>query len=57
MKAQRAEELEQALSHINIPDRIVIRAWQEQDFRSIQRLSDIEGWLTPTTRPEETLAG
>lgn len=56
MTAQQAEELEHALAQLKLPDGIAIRAWQEQDFPAIQRLSEAEGWPTPNRRPEEALA-
>jgi ribosomal protein S18 acetylase RimI-like enzyme len=55
MTVQHAEE--RALALFQVPNGIVIRTWQEQDFLAIQRLSETEGWPTPTKRPEETLAG
>lgn len=57
MTAQHEEELEHVLAQLKMPDRIVIRTWHEQDFLAIQHLSETEGWLTPTKRPEEALAG
>jgi hypothetical protein len=35
MTALHEEELEEALSHFNIPDKIVIKTWQEQHFQAI----------------------
>lgn len=53
MTSHYISELEQ----LNLPEGIVIRAWQEQDFPAIQRLSEAEGWPTPNRRPEDVLAG
>ena len=50
MTALHEEELEEALSHFNIPDKIVIKTWQEQHFQAIQHLSGTEGWSTPIRR-------
>jgi hypothetical protein len=32
-----------------------IRPWQANDFPTIQYLSDLEGWPTPSSRPTEAL--
>lgn len=48
-------ELRAALAQIQLPQGITIRAWREEDFAVIQRLSEAEGWPTPVKRPEEAL--
>src|SRR4051812_16074396 len=39
----------------HLPAGVTIRAWVTPDFPEIQRLSDAEGWPTPTARPEASL--
>lgn len=43
------------VAHVPLPSAIIMRAWTNDDFTAIQQLSAAEGWLTPTTRPEEAL--
>lgn len=35
---------------------VLIRAWEEADFPTIQALSTAEGWPTPTERPDAALS-
>lgn len=51
----RQEQLEAILKTLTIPEGIQLRAWQEDDFPAIQRLTAQQGWTTPTNRPEEAL--
>ncbi|HLV97278.1 MAG TPA: GNAT family N-acetyltransferase [Ktedonobacterales bacterium] len=44
------------LNTLNLPAGVTIRAWQEDDFPAVQRLSSAEGWPTPSERPAEALA-
>jgi GNAT superfamily N-acetyltransferase len=43
------------LPQLAFPSGISLRAWTEADFPAIQRLSSLEGWPTPASRPEEAL--
>ncbi len=47
--------IQSALSQMRLPPGITIRAWTEADFAGIQRLSELEGWPTPSERPAATL--
>jgi hypothetical protein len=49
------ERLEAVLAAIPRPPGIQLRCWSEADFPAIQRLSALEGWPTPDSRPEESL--
>jgi GNAT superfamily N-acetyltransferase len=49
-------QIERALADLALPAGIGVRVWSEADFPAIQRLSNAEGWTTPTTRPSEALA-
>ena len=51
----RQRQVEAALTHVTLPQGILIRAWTENDFPAIQRLSHAEGWPTPQIRPDEAL--
>lgn len=51
----RHEQLASALAAVTLPSGIAIRPWNEGDFPVIQRLSDNEGWPTPSARPTEAL--
>lgn len=44
----------EALEGVRLPQNIIVRAWREEDFQSIQDLSAAEGWPTPSDRPEES---
>ena len=44
-----------ATSKLSLPQGVSIRAWIEEDFSEIQRLSRGEGWPTPEERPAEAL--
>jgi ribosomal protein S18 acetylase RimI-like enzyme len=57
MQQNRDNALREALLQVQLPPGITIRAWREEDFSAIQRLSALEGWPTPRQRPEEALAG
>lgn len=37
------------------PNGVTIRDWQDSDFPAIQRLSEAEGWPSPTQRAAESL--
>ena len=43
------------VANLILPASVTIRAWGEEDFADIQRLSSVAGWPTPTTRPQEAL--
>ncbi len=49
------EQLEAVLEAIPRSPGIQLRCWSEADFPAIQRLSALEGWPTPNSRPEESL--
>ncbi len=49
------EQLEAVLEAIPRSPGIQFRCWSEADFPAIQRLSALEGWPTPDSRPEESL--
>ncbi len=51
----REDQVNEALSKITLPTGVFIRAWREEDFKSIQALSSAEGWHTPEERPNEAL--
>jgi len=38
-----------------LPPSVRVRAWQEEDFSAVQRLSETEGWPTPLERPAAAL--
>jgi ribosomal protein S18 acetylase RimI-like enzyme len=57
MQQDRDNALRDALLQVQLSPGIIIRAWREEDFSAIQRLSDLEGWPTPGVRPEEALEG
>jgi ribosomal protein S18 acetylase RimI-like enzyme len=54
VRSQR-EQLKAVLEAIPRPPGIQLRCWSEADFPAIQRLSALEGWPTPNSRPEESL--
>ncbi|HEU5088675.1 MAG TPA: GNAT family N-acetyltransferase [Roseiflexaceae bacterium] len=43
------------LAQVAVPYGISLRPWEERDFERIQLLSEAEGWLTATARPEDAL--
>lgn len=51
----RSSSVAAALAGILFPSGVAIRPWAEEDFPTIQALSDAEGWPTPRARPEEAL--
>ncbi|GAC1386149.1 MAG: hypothetical protein NVSMB33_15650 [Ktedonobacteraceae bacterium] len=51
----RQQQLTIALAQVTLPSRIEIRAWSEADFPTIQRLSLVEGWTSPTQRHADAL--
>lgn len=50
------EQFHTILASLPLPPGISIRAWTPADFPAIQRLSDAEGWPTPTQRPDDALS-
>lgn len=48
---EKQQAVEAALQRIVLPPHISIRAWQDTDFPAVQRLSEAEGWATPSKRP------
>ncbi|GHO48244.1 GNAT family N-acetyltransferase [Ktedonospora formicarum] len=55
MNIEYSQHLATALEQVALPEGINIRAWHEDDFPAIQRLSSAEGWPSPTQRPTESL--
>lgn len=55
MNTKNAQQLTAVLEQITLPPGIEIRAWNEDDFSAIQRLSDAQGWPSPIQRPAESL--
>ena len=55
--SNRQSAVKVAVSNVVLPPGIGIRAWTDEDFPAVQRLSSIEGWPTPDARPKEALAG
>jgi predicted N-acetyltransferase YhbS len=49
------QHLTTALGQVSLSAGIRVRAWQETDFPAIQRLSNAEGWPSPSQRPAESL--
>ncbi|GCE05084.1 GNAT family N-acetyltransferase [Dictyobacter aurantiacus] len=49
------QQVKIALARVQIPAGIMIRAWSVEDFPAIQRLSDAEGWTSPSRRPADSL--
>jgi GNAT superfamily N-acetyltransferase len=47
--------LESILPQLTLMPGISLRSWTETDFPAIQRLSSLEGWPTPASRPDEAL--
>ena len=58
MSGRKEEDLDVQgkLSAVPLPSGITVRRWKEVDSDVIRRLSKEEGWPTPETRPEDTLA-
>ncbi|MBE6013435.1 MAG: GNAT family N-acetyltransferase [Lachnospiraceae bacterium] len=46
---------EELLSSVKLPEGILIREFLEEDFPSIQKLCEKEGWLSYVKREEDTL--
>jgi GNAT superfamily N-acetyltransferase len=42
-------------AELGLPAEVAIRAWREDDFAAIQRISAAEGWPTPNERPGASL--
>ena len=53
--SNRQNAVNTAISKVVLPPDIGIRAWRDEDFPAVQRLSRIEKWPTPEERPEEAL--
>ncbi|MFL5701619.1 MAG: GNAT family N-acetyltransferase [Ktedonobacteraceae bacterium] len=56
LDTERQSQVAAALEHLQLPEDIVIRMWQQSDFPTIQKLSRVEGWTTPELRPQDALA-
>ena len=54
-RQQSLSQLQDVLAQMAMPVGLTIRAWTEADFTGIQRLSDREGWTTPSKRPDDAL--
>lgn len=54
-RIERSQQVNIALAQVQIPAGIIIRAWHEEDFPAIQRLSSAEGWPSPTSHPVDSL--
>ncbi|HEY4383078.1 MAG TPA: GNAT family N-acetyltransferase [Ktedonobacteraceae bacterium] len=52
---ERQQHLTAALAQVQLPSGITIHAWHDTDFPAIQRISDAEGWTSPTQRPTDSL--
>ena len=52
---QHQQQLATALVRVTLPSGIEIRMWSDGDFPAIQRLSSVEGWTSPTLRPDDSL--
>ncbi|GLV58348.1 hypothetical protein KDH_51810 [Dictyobacter sp. S3.2.2.5] len=52
---QQQQQVKIALARVQIPAGIIVRAWSEEDFLAIQRLSSAEGWTSPVRRPADSL--
>lgn len=52
---EHQQQLSRALEQVELPSEIMIRAWTEEDFPAIQRLSSTEGWTSPTRRSADSL--
>ena len=57
MTATHDAQLIPALAGIWLPESVFIRAWCEEDFADVQKLSAQAGWITPIERPKESFAG
>ena len=53
--ASRERQVGCALSRVNLPSGVAIRAWRASDFPDIQQFSGAEGWPTPQERSDEAL--
>ncbi|HZR43498.1 MAG TPA: GNAT family N-acetyltransferase [Ktedonobacteraceae bacterium] len=49
-------QLAAVLATLRLPLGVSLRCWTETDFPAIQRLSTLQGWPTPESRPAEALA-
>jgi GNAT superfamily N-acetyltransferase len=47
----------QLIRTLGLPLNVDIRPWNEDDFPTIQGLSQAEGWTTPVDRPTESMRG
>lgn len=52
---KRQEQLEAVRKTLAMPEGIQLRVWDEADFPAVQQLAALEGWMTFTNRPEESL--
>ncbi len=55
LNTDRGSDLRRALQRVSLPPGMTVRAWRDDDFPAIQRLSAFEGWPTPTERPDAAL--
>ena len=53
---ERQQAVVAVLAQLQLPFGVTIRAWAEDDFAAIQALSIAQGWPSPQSRPEESLA-
>lgn len=53
---QHEQQLSVALASLALPTGVQIRCFTADDFPAIQRLSDKEGWPTPSRRSDEALS-
>ena len=51
----REQSVQNAISHLELPDQVTIRAWRVSDYPDVRDLALAEGWTTLTDRPEEGL--
>ncbi|GHO86642.1 GNAT family N-acetyltransferase [Dictyobacter formicarum] len=54
-RVEQQQQLGRALEQVKLPAGILIRAWAEEDFPAIQRLSQAEGWTSPSQRSADSL--
>ena len=54
-KDSRHSQIESVLSKRTLPPGVILRAWRESDFATIQCLSSSEGWTTFENRPRDAL--
>jgi ribosomal protein S18 acetylase RimI-like enzyme len=52
----RDAEIIKILEQVVLPSGYTIRTWNETDFPVIAEMSSIEGWHTPSERPNDALA-